>query len=333
MTNEKPSMRRQPKQKRSQERVNRILDAAAEVFLEMGFDVATTHDIAARADTAIGSLYQFFPDKLAIFHALELRHIEQGRILGSQMYTPEMAQQPLEEFIAQMVDKCVKFFDYPAPKVMFIQYFTNYNIFKSIDESFTQEFVKGLASVLSLRNPSLSSQKCHLLADVCIQSGNALLLVALRSDESYRSKIIFQIKDLLTVYLRPHVGDDIMHSYVTKHDAQLKNEKTGRNKTPILQELDLQKSQAIKCPYCESERISKNGHRNNKQRYICKECGKQFLETYSPKGYPEEVKQECLDLYRGGMGFRGIEKKTGISHNTVINWVKQAGISLNKRSN
>lgn len=309
MTNEKPSMRRQPKQKRSQERVNRILDAAAEVFLEMGFDVATTHDIATRADTAIGSLYQFFPDKLAIFHALELRHIEQGRILGSQMFASEMAQLPLEEFIAQMVEKCTKFFDNPAPKVMFIQYFTNPTIFKSIDESFTQEFVKGLASVLSLRNPSLSSQKCHLIADVCTQSGNALLLVALRSDETYRQRIISEIKDLLTAYLRPHVGDEIMHIVRMKNIAQVKDDKSRKQK----------------CPHCESENISKNGHRHNKQRYICKECGKQFLENYSPKGYPEEVKQQCLDLYRGGMGFRAIEKETGISHNTVINWVKKAG--------
>ncbi|MEO1376509.1 MAG: TetR family transcriptional regulator [Cyanobacteria bacterium J06635_10] len=304
MTDEKPSMRRQPKQKRSQERVNKILDTAAEVFLEVGFDAATTHDIATRADTAIGSLYQFFPDKLAIFHALELRHIQQGRILGSQMFASEMAQLPLEEFIAQMVDKCVKFFENPAPKVMFIQYFTNSTIFKSIDESFTQEFVNGLAKVLSLRNPSLTAHSCHLIADVCTQSGNALLLLALRSDETYRQQIISQVKDLITAYLHPYVGDEIMHKTWMKNFAQDKEEKQ-------------------KCPQCRSQNISKNGHRDRKQRYICKECGKQFLETYSPKGYPEEVKQRCLDLYREGMSFRGIERKTGISHNTVINWVKQ----------
>lgn len=308
MTDKKPSMRRQPKQKRSQERVNRILDAAAEVFLEMGFDAATTHDIAARADTAIGSLYQFFPDKLAIFHALELRHIKQGRILGSQMFALEMAQLTLKEFVAQMVEKTVKFFDNPAPKVIFIQYFTNPTIFKSIDESFTQEFVKGLANVLSLRNPSLTTQKSNLIADVCTQSANALLLVALRSEETYRQQIISEIKVLFTAYLSPYIGDEIMHKPRMFNDAHLEDDKT-QNK---------------KCPHCQSESISKNGHRHNKQRYICKECGKQFLESYSPKGYSEEVKQRCLDLHRQGMGFRAIEKKTGISHNTVINWVKQA---------
>ena len=48
---------------------------AAIVFDEVGFEAATTLAIADWADTAIGSLYQFFPDKLAIFNALELRHV------------------------------------------------------------------------------------------------------------------------------------------------------------------------------------------------------------------------------------------------------------------
>ncbi|WP_431193666.1 IS1/IS1595 family N-terminal zinc-binding domain-containing protein [Trichocoleus desertorum] len=34
----------------------------------------------------------------------------------------------------------------------------------------------------------------------------------------------------------------------------------------------------MKCPYCHSSRMSKNSHRYHKQRYLCKDCGKQFLE-------------------------------------------------------
>jgi insertion element IS1 protein InsB len=29
-----------------------------------------------------------------------------------------------------------------------------------------------------------------------------------------------------------------------------------------------------------------------------------------------------------GNGFRAIERITGVNHNTIINWVKQAGLSL-----
>jgi AcrR family transcriptional regulator len=56
-------MRRKPQQARSIERVNHILKIADEVFAEMGFEAATTIEIAARAKISVGSLYRFFPDK------------------------------------------------------------------------------------------------------------------------------------------------------------------------------------------------------------------------------------------------------------------------------
>ena len=67
------SFRRYPQQQRSQEKVEKILTAAAAVFWEVGYDAATTHAIAQRANTSVGTLYRFFPNKLALFHALDLR--------------------------------------------------------------------------------------------------------------------------------------------------------------------------------------------------------------------------------------------------------------------
>src|SRR6185369_10288789 len=70
-------MRRVPQQTRGQQRITTILDAAEQVFIEVGFDAATTNAIAARAHTAIGSLYQYFPNKEAILSALVARFLEQ----------------------------------------------------------------------------------------------------------------------------------------------------------------------------------------------------------------------------------------------------------------
>ncbi|REF36209.1 TetR/AcrR family transcriptional regulator [Thermasporomyces composti] len=52
------------------ERRARILDAAAEVFAERGFDGATTAAICRRAGIGSGTLFHYFPDKKSIFHAL-----------------------------------------------------------------------------------------------------------------------------------------------------------------------------------------------------------------------------------------------------------------------
>lgn len=85
----------------------------------------------------------------------------------------------------------------------------------------------------------------------------------------------------------------------------------------------------MKCVHCQSEKTTKNGTRNEKQNYICKQCGKQFLETYSLRGYPDQIKEICINLRENGMKYREIERITGVSHNTVILWVKQQQEDLN----
>ncbi len=69
-------LRRVPVQGRSVARVNRMLDACAELVDEVGYEGLTTTLLAERAGVAIGSVYQFFPDKRAIVQALTLRNVD-----------------------------------------------------------------------------------------------------------------------------------------------------------------------------------------------------------------------------------------------------------------
>jgi DNA-binding GntR family transcriptional regulator/predicted RNA-binding Zn-ribbon protein involved in translation (DUF1610 family) len=80
----------------------------------------------------------------------------------------------------------------------------------------------------------------------------------------------------------------------------------------------------IQCPECQSLAISRNGWRADKQNYLCRDCGRQFLNVYESVKYSPEVREHCLALHRSGAGFREIERLTGVNHNTVIRWVKIA---------
>jgi AcrR family transcriptional regulator len=57
--------------------VERILDTCAELVAEVGYDALTTTTLARRAGVAIGSLYQFFPDKRAVVRALTQRFLDE----------------------------------------------------------------------------------------------------------------------------------------------------------------------------------------------------------------------------------------------------------------
>jgi AcrR family transcriptional regulator len=244
------NLRRQPKQQRGKERVEKILDAAAAIFDEVGYDAATTHMIAAKAGTAIGSLYQFFPDKAAIFKAMEIRHSERVRCFWSQVDIPVLVQLPLHQMIHVLVESVAELFEQPVSRVVFVQFYLARQIFQSIDESMTQDAIAFMATILKHRNPALSDELRDLLAEVCVHSSNAIILAALRNpDLEHRERLTQQIEDLMVSYLEPHIGD-------RRLDRVMK---------------------VMMCPHCQSSQLSKNGYRRGKQCYLCKDCGKQFV--------------------------------------------------------
>jgi AcrR family transcriptional regulator len=63
-------------QQRSAKRVEQMLEACAALIDELGYDGVTTTLIAERAGVAVGSLYQFFPDKRAVVQALTKRNLD-----------------------------------------------------------------------------------------------------------------------------------------------------------------------------------------------------------------------------------------------------------------
>lgn len=253
-------MRRSPKQKRGRQRVEKILQAAAEVFAEVGYEAATTHAIADRANTAIGSLYQFFPDKLAIFHALELRHLERVHQMWASQDAEKLAGLPLEDFLKAVVEAIAQLFEDPISRIVFVQYFTSNEMFQTIDDRLTREAISFMEGHLARRNPHLDREKRLRLAEVCVYASNALILVALRSpNATYRQQIYAEICALFVSYLRPYFDDT--------------RSRQAEKPSPRVMKV-------MKCPHCHSQNLSKNGHRHGKQRYLCKDCGRQFPEFY-----------------------------------------------------
>jgi AcrR family transcriptional regulator len=291
------NLRRQPQQKRGQQRVEKILVAAAEVFAEAGFAAATIQQIADRANTAVGSIYQFFPDKLAIFHALFTSHLQQIDLIEAEFFQ-DAVDAPIIQKIDTYLDPYISYFEQPIPRCILIQAYL--------------QPIEGLAALMSdlparaltqidkhanlyrQRNPNLSLAKSQLLAEVLQHMCISLFLHAMQSDKLHRQEIYAEIKNVLYVYLNPHIGDHLLVLH----------------------------SQKMICPDCQSDRVAKNGRQQDKQRYICRGCGRQFVDRYVERGYPLEIRQKCLDLHRAGVSFREIERSTGVSHNTVINWVK-----------
>ena len=69
-------VRNEPVQARSSERIGALLDAASAVVAEVGIERLTTAMVAERAGASIGTVYRYFPDRIAVLGAMSLRGFE-----------------------------------------------------------------------------------------------------------------------------------------------------------------------------------------------------------------------------------------------------------------
>jgi transposase-like protein len=78
-----------------------------------------------------------------------------------------------------------------------------------------------------------------------------------------------------------------------------------------------------KCPKCNSFMLIKSGIVKERQRYKCKHCAYFFTVDKVGKQIDNYYVTKALQLYIEGLSYREIERLLGISHVSVMNWVKQ----------
>jgi hypothetical protein len=87
------------------------------------------------------------------------------------------------------------------------------------------------------------------------------------------------------------------------------------------------------CPNCNSDKNIKSGIVGNRQRYKCKECQYFFSVNKIGKKIDDYYVNKSLQLYLEGLSYREIERILGISHVSIMNWVKKYNIKRPYNSN
>jgi AcrR family transcriptional regulator len=202
-------MRRTPQQVRSQRRVSLILDTAADLFAEVGYEPATTNSIAERAGISIGSLYRYFSDKDAILRALTERHREQVRGIFDNVFSGDLVYLPLDVLLDRLIDPFVELHTAcPAYKQILLGSDVSADMAAANEES-DQEIVRRMAEVLQLTAPGMDAERAHLVATVCKAQVKALLsLVGSSDDREFQSQVTAEVKRMLLGYLAPFFSED-----------------------------------------------------------------------------------------------------------------------------
>jgi AcrR family transcriptional regulator len=204
-------MRRQPQQARSQERVNDILCAAEELFIEAGYEQTTTRAIATRAKVPIGSLYQFFPDKEAILKALAVRYFQQEYQLFAKLHTQEAETLPVAVYVDRVIDAFDHFMNsHPGYRAVFEQ-LLNLMTYSAIDamDNYEYRIVDELAAFFARVNPKLDEEKCQAIALVVVKVVGDLLWLATSQQPEKRQLLLVETKILMLGYLNNYLDNSI----------------------------------------------------------------------------------------------------------------------------
>jgi AcrR family transcriptional regulator len=193
-------LRRHPRQARAQERLERILDTAEQVFAELGYESATTNLIASQAGTSIGSLYEFFPNKEALARALADRYVERIGTLYTVLLV-DRPDQPQENLVHEIIASLDRFYrDHPGAVPLLNGRRTS-NELASAGERLQAAFVSGIERIIEARDPQVPIARRHLIASVIAEVARALLTLADSVALSQRQSVIREIEYVVVGYL------------------------------------------------------------------------------------------------------------------------------------
>jgi len=77
------------------------------------------------------------------------------------------------------------------------------------------------------------------------------------------------------------------------------------------------------CPRCDAYQVVKSGIVQQRQRFKCKKCNYYFTVSKVGKQIDNYYVIKALQLHIEGVSYREIERLLGVSHVSVINWVKK----------
>lgn len=190
---------RRPRQPRGERRVEAILDAAAEVIAEVGVEAATTNAIAERAGAAVGSLYHFFPNKLAIVRALAARYESDMREVVDQAMPAAARQLSTERMAEALVEPIAAYMERNPAYLPVFYASTDPRNPSGTTPGVTQATVGLVEQLIATRAPSVSPALRRFKANFSVQLVHRMLEYAWSVPRPMRGEVIRELKRVLAL--------------------------------------------------------------------------------------------------------------------------------------
>lgn len=198
-----------PKQKRSIETKNRIMDAAVRLFTAKGYHASSSNEIAMMADVPIGSFYAYFNNKKNLILELINRFNDDfyNTVFGTfdmassdyRGYSDNQALEIIERLVSNTVNAftvSLKFFS-----TIYTLQFTDKDVARLLEETRQKEMrvlinlLKNIKPLIKIENISLAAKVIHSSVE------NIALYINYLGSEFNREKLIKETSVMIYKYL------------------------------------------------------------------------------------------------------------------------------------
>lgn len=182
-----------------------MLDACAELVDEVGYEGLSTTMLAERAGVAIGSVYQFFPDKRAIVQALTLRNIDaylerlsERLTTQSFAYWWEAVDAGIDEYIAMHREM-------PGFRTLHFGDVVDLHLLDP-ERANNTIIAERLAGLLVEHFGAAAGPRFTFVLTIAVETADALTKLAFRRDPDGDRAVLAEAKALIREYLHRQVN-------------------------------------------------------------------------------------------------------------------------------
>jgi AcrR family transcriptional regulator len=188
--------RRVPRQERGERRVVQLLETAALLFAEKGYEAATMTEIAERSGASIGAVYQYFPNKEAVVRALRAQY---GNEMEKRWALLEEvpANVPIAELVGRLVDVMACFMEEHPAYIPLLDAPLSFRRDQQARVRLRERFAK----LFSSRTSRLSPEQAFRVANVALQIVKSMNLLYAEARPKERVELVREYKSALTAYL------------------------------------------------------------------------------------------------------------------------------------
>ena len=204
MTEENPELlvpRRRPAQARSRLRFERILKAARDVLVDLGFESFTFDEVSRRAEVPIGTLYQFFANKYVLICELD-REDTAANVEELNKFSQQVPALQWPDLLDEFIDHLARMWREDPSRRAVWHAVQSTPATRYTAAATEREMLEPLSEILRPLAQGMTDEQRMELAGLLVHTVVSLLNYAIRSDDPESiDSVINEIKRMLIAYL------------------------------------------------------------------------------------------------------------------------------------